>query len=247
MTQEETAQALEPLLGQRLPQASISAIERAYDGDRRREFDAQEILAFALAFDLPLIWFFLPPSRRPSHHPAHHQYRQRAIRDRLRARRPARAGLRPTPPARHRRSRPGRAHSRGHQRPARSDPEGQLSRATEGAATGPPRRLHRRSRSGRRRDRRLLRPPPPSRSPRPGGRTPRRPRLHVPPRTSQWGQEPEPKERSLSGAESVRQAADDPARASASAKDFGVTGSRSRTTIGSSSLTSKSHATTLAR
>jgi len=35
-TQEETAQTLEPLLGQRLPQASISAIERAYVGDRRR-------------------------------------------------------------------------------------------------------------------------------------------------------------------------------------------------------------------
>ena len=59
-TQDETARALEGLLGQRLPQASISAIERAYEGDRRREFDAHEILAFALAFDLPLIWFFLP-------------------------------------------------------------------------------------------------------------------------------------------------------------------------------------------
>jgi transcriptional regulator with XRE-family HTH domain len=62
-TQEDTARALEPLLGQRLPQASISAIERAYEGDRRREFDAQEILAFALAFELPLVWFFLPPPR----------------------------------------------------------------------------------------------------------------------------------------------------------------------------------------
>ena len=60
-TQDEAAMALEPLIGQRLPQASISAIERAYEGDRRREFDAQEILAFALAFNLPLVWFFLPP------------------------------------------------------------------------------------------------------------------------------------------------------------------------------------------
>jgi transcriptional regulator with XRE-family HTH domain len=69
-TQEETADALEPLLGQRLPQASISAIERAYEGDRRREFDAHEILAFALAFDLPLVWFFLPPvgDHRILHH-----------------------------------------------------------------------------------------------------------------------------------------------------------------------------------
>jgi len=61
LTQDEAAQALEPFLGQRLPQASISAIERAYGGERRREFDAQEILAFAAAFDLPLMWFFLPP------------------------------------------------------------------------------------------------------------------------------------------------------------------------------------------
>ena len=69
-TQDETARALEGLLGQRLPQASISAIERAYEGDRRREFDAHEILAFALAFDLPLIWFFLPPPH--DHRNLHH-------------------------------------------------------------------------------------------------------------------------------------------------------------------------------
>ncbi len=60
-TQEEAADQLEPYLGMRLTQASISAIERAWDGDRNREFDAQETLAFALAFDLPLIWFYLPP------------------------------------------------------------------------------------------------------------------------------------------------------------------------------------------
>ena len=61
MTQPEAAAALEPFLGQLLPQASISAIERSFGGDRHREFDAQELLAFACAFDLPLIWFFLPP------------------------------------------------------------------------------------------------------------------------------------------------------------------------------------------
>jgi transcriptional regulator with XRE-family HTH domain len=61
LTQDEAARALEPFLGQRLPQASVSAIERAFGGDRRREFDAQEILAFACAFDLPMLWFFLPP------------------------------------------------------------------------------------------------------------------------------------------------------------------------------------------
>jgi len=61
LTQEQTADRLEPYLGMRLTQASISAIERAWDGDRPREFDAQETLAFALAFDLPLIWFYMPP------------------------------------------------------------------------------------------------------------------------------------------------------------------------------------------
>lgn len=61
-TQEETALRLEPRLGQRLPQASISSIERAFEGERRREFDAHELLAFALTFELPLVWFFLPPA-----------------------------------------------------------------------------------------------------------------------------------------------------------------------------------------
>jgi transcriptional regulator with XRE-family HTH domain len=61
LTQDEAAVALEPFLGQRLPQASISALERSYGGDKRREFDAQEILAFACAFDVPLLWFLLPP------------------------------------------------------------------------------------------------------------------------------------------------------------------------------------------
>ena len=61
LTQPEVAEALAPFLGQVLPQASISAIERSYGGGKRREFDAQEILAFACAFDLPLLWFFIPP------------------------------------------------------------------------------------------------------------------------------------------------------------------------------------------
>jgi len=60
-TQEEVSERLEPYLGQRLTQAGISAIERAWDGDRRREFDAHELLIFALVFDLPMLWFLLPP------------------------------------------------------------------------------------------------------------------------------------------------------------------------------------------
>jgi hypothetical protein len=59
------ADRLEPYLGQRLTQASVSAMERAWDGDRRREFDAHELLIFAMVFNLPMIWFLLPP---PSDH-----------------------------------------------------------------------------------------------------------------------------------------------------------------------------------
>ncbi|MCA1844288.1 MAG: helix-turn-helix transcriptional regulator [Actinobacteria bacterium] len=60
-TQEQFADQLERYLGTRLSQASVSAIERAWDGDRRREFDAHELLIFAMVFDLPIIWFLLPP------------------------------------------------------------------------------------------------------------------------------------------------------------------------------------------
>ena len=60
-TQEELAERLEPYLGQRLSQAGVSSMERAWDGERRREFDAHELLIFAMVFDLPIIWFLLPP------------------------------------------------------------------------------------------------------------------------------------------------------------------------------------------
>ena len=60
-TQEEVADRLEGFLGQRLTQAGVSSIERAWDGDRRREFDAHELLIFALVFELPMVWFLLPP------------------------------------------------------------------------------------------------------------------------------------------------------------------------------------------
>ncbi len=60
-TQEEAARRLAPYLGQELPKASISCIERSFDGERRRCFDAQELVAFSLAFDLPVVWFLLPP------------------------------------------------------------------------------------------------------------------------------------------------------------------------------------------
>jgi transcriptional regulator with XRE-family HTH domain len=60
-TQEETAHRLAPYIGQVLPKASISGIERSLDGERKRFFDAQELVAFSLTFDLPVMWFLLPP------------------------------------------------------------------------------------------------------------------------------------------------------------------------------------------
>lgn len=60
-TQEEAAEALEPYLGVRWSKGSFSAAERSVDGGRVRQFTADEIVAFARAFDFPVSWFFLPP------------------------------------------------------------------------------------------------------------------------------------------------------------------------------------------
>lgn len=60
-TQDYTAAALAQYLGTELKKTSISAIERSVESERRRVFTAQEIVAYALTFDVPLIWFFIPP------------------------------------------------------------------------------------------------------------------------------------------------------------------------------------------
>jgi len=60
-TQDQASKALEPYLGSRWSKASYSAAERSMDGVRVRQFDADEIVAFARAFGLPVTWFFMPP------------------------------------------------------------------------------------------------------------------------------------------------------------------------------------------
>ena len=60
-TQEQACDALEPYLGKRWSKANYSAAERSVDGNRIRQFDADEIVALARAFDMPISWFFLPP------------------------------------------------------------------------------------------------------------------------------------------------------------------------------------------
>lgn len=61
LTQEQAAEKLEPFLGRRWTKAQFSTAERSVAGKRVRQFDADEILAFARAFDLPVAWFFTPP------------------------------------------------------------------------------------------------------------------------------------------------------------------------------------------
>ncbi len=60
-TQAQAAEALEPHLGVRWTVAQVSAAERSVDGTRIRQFTADDIVAFAQAFDVPITYFFLPP------------------------------------------------------------------------------------------------------------------------------------------------------------------------------------------
>jgi len=60
-TQAEATTALEPYLGVRWSVVNYSAAERSVAGERIRNFDADEIVAFARAFELPVTWFFMPP------------------------------------------------------------------------------------------------------------------------------------------------------------------------------------------
>src|SRR3954471_24800448 len=60
-TQDQAGDALEPYLGVRWSKASVSQAERSVAGKFIRQFEADEIVAFARAFQVPITWFFLPP------------------------------------------------------------------------------------------------------------------------------------------------------------------------------------------
>ena len=62
-TQVETSDRLEPFLGYKLNQAGVSAIEKTYDSERRRNIDTADVVAFARCFQRPIGWFFLPPPK----------------------------------------------------------------------------------------------------------------------------------------------------------------------------------------
>jgi transcriptional regulator with XRE-family HTH domain len=61
MTQQQVAERLAQLTGHQLPQASISAMERGFDGERRRRFDAHELYLLSVVFNVPIAYFFIPP------------------------------------------------------------------------------------------------------------------------------------------------------------------------------------------
>lgn len=58
LTQEQAAELLEPHLGAKWSKATWSAAERSITGKRIRQFSADELVAFADAFGLPIEWFF---------------------------------------------------------------------------------------------------------------------------------------------------------------------------------------------
>lgn len=80
ITQQQVADRLAQLTGHQLPQASISAMERGFDGERRRRFDAHELYLLSVVFNVPITYFFLPPPTGPdeladTHRPVSELYR----------------------------------------------------------------------------------------------------------------------------------------------------------------------------
>ena len=61
LSQSQAAAKLEPYLGHRLSRAAFSQAERCLQKGRIRRFDADEIVAFARAFEIQIPFFFCPP------------------------------------------------------------------------------------------------------------------------------------------------------------------------------------------
>lgn len=62
LTQDQVAERLDEYTGHRLPQASISQMERSFvDRKRRRLFNAHDLYLLAKVFEVPIVFFFMPP------------------------------------------------------------------------------------------------------------------------------------------------------------------------------------------
>lgn len=61
LTQAEIADRLTRLTGSPWSQATVAQAEGSVNGQRVRQFTANELVALARTFDLPVLYFFLPP------------------------------------------------------------------------------------------------------------------------------------------------------------------------------------------
>ncbi len=61
LTQSEVAERLSRFTGSNWSQATVAQAEGSVGGQRVRQFTANELVALARTFDLPVLFFFLPP------------------------------------------------------------------------------------------------------------------------------------------------------------------------------------------
>ncbi|MEV8396751.1 helix-turn-helix domain-containing protein [Streptomyces niveus] len=61
LTQGDLGKRLERITQKRWSKATMSAVERSWDGSRIRSFDADDLLAFSQALEVPVTALFLPP------------------------------------------------------------------------------------------------------------------------------------------------------------------------------------------
>lgn len=64
LTQVEVAERLSRFTGSKWSQATVAQAEGSVGGQRVRQFTANELVALARTFDLPVLFFFLPPDDR---------------------------------------------------------------------------------------------------------------------------------------------------------------------------------------
>ena len=65
LTQAEVAERLTKFTESRWSQATVAQSEGSVSGQRVRQFTANELVALARCFDLPVLYFFLPPEEGP--------------------------------------------------------------------------------------------------------------------------------------------------------------------------------------
>ena len=62
MTQQDAAEAISRYTEAEWTQATVATAEGSVTGARIRQFSPSELLAFCFAFDVPIGWFFMPPT-----------------------------------------------------------------------------------------------------------------------------------------------------------------------------------------